>query len=79
MSYIDLAYHIIGMIFVWLSVAIMLFMVLGHILDKSLNYLGKRFNTLFVIVEFQFYKKRFKEWVKDNPRHIKLRKKEDEK
>lgn len=62
-------YHWIGFAFVWLSVFTVGFYVLSLFYTIILNWIGKRFKSIWIIYEFQFYKKDFKEWIKVKQRH----------
>ena len=64
-------YYWIGLSIFWLSATIGSVIVLGYLLIELLDYLGKKFKILWVMVEFAYYKKEFMEWVKDKKRHPK--------
>jgi len=64
-------YYWIGLSVFWLSATIGSVIVVGYLLKELLDYLGKKFKILWVMVEFAHYKKEFMEWVKDKKRHPK--------
>ena len=65
----DIIYHWIGFAIVWLSVFTAGFFTLAFFCELIINWIVRRFKLVWGIVEFQFYKKDFKEWVKDKQRH----------
>lgn len=68
----NIIYHWIGFAFVWLSILTAGFFTLAFFYEIIINWIGKRFKSIWIIYEFQFYKKDFKEWVKDKQRHKNL-------
>lgn len=64
-------YYWIGLSVFWLSSIIGSVIVVGYLFKELLDYLGKKFKILWVMVEFAHYRKEFKEWVKDKTRHPK--------
>jgi len=64
-------YYWIGLIVFWLSVTIGSIIAIGFLIRIILDELGRRFKTLWIIVEFAYYRAEFKEWVKDKKRHQK--------
>ena len=64
-------YYWIGLVVFWLSATIGIVVAIGYLVNILLNELGRRFKTLWIIVEFAHYRKDFKEWVKDKKRHKK--------
>jgi hypothetical protein len=64
-------YYWIGLIVFWLSATIGSVLVVGFLGKTLLDELGRRFKTLWIMVEFAHYRKDFKEWVKDKKRHKK--------
>ena len=64
-------YYWIGLIFFWLSATIGSIIAIGFLIRIILDELGRRFKTLWRIVEFAYYRADFKEWVKDKKRHPK--------
>ncbi len=68
----NIIYHWIGFAFVWISVVVASLVTLTFLYETILNWIGRRFKSVWGIVEFQIYKKDFKEWVKDKQRHKKL-------
>jgi uncharacterized protein involved in cysteine biosynthesis len=65
----NIIYHWIGFAVVWLSVLIGLLYIVGWLFEQIGNAIGRKYKALWIIFEFQFYKKDFKEWVKDKERH----------
>lgn len=65
----NIIYQWIGFAFFWLSFFVIACFVLALFYEFVMNWLGSKFKSLWVIIEFQFYKKEFKEWVKDKERH----------
>lgn len=63
-------YYWIGLSVFWLSATIGSVIIVSYLLKELLNYLGKKFKILWVMVEFVYYKKDFIEWVKDRPNGI---------
>lgn len=61
-------YYITGLIAIWsiLITSILVLLALG--VTKLLNYLGRTNGSIWIIVEYAFYRKQFKEWVKDKER-----------
>ena len=61
-------YYITGIVFIWsiLITSILVLLALG--VTKLLNYLGRINGSIWIIVEYAFYRKQFKEWVKDKER-----------
>jgi len=64
-------YNWIGLGVFWLSAGIGTLLLVGYIGKLILDELGRRFKVLWWVVEFAYYRKEFKEWVKDKPRHPK--------
>lgn len=62
-------YYWIGLSVFWLSATIGSVIIVSYLLKELLNYLGKKFKILWVMVEFVYYKKDFIEWVKAKERH----------
>ena len=64
----DTLYYITGIIAIWsiLITSILVLLALG--VTKLLNYLGRTNGSIWIIVEYAFYRKQFKEWVKDKER-----------
>lgn len=65
----NIIYHWIGFAVIWLSVITIAFFILAFFYEMIINWIGRRFKSVWIIFEFQFYKKEFKEWVKNKPRH----------
>lgn len=65
-------YYWIGLSVFWLSATIGSVIVVSYLLKELLDYLGKKFKILWVMVEFVYYKKDFIEWVKAKERHPNL-------
>ena len=64
-------YYWIGLVVFWLSATIGSVLAIGFLGETLLNGLGRRFKTMWIMVEFAYYRKDFKEWVKDKKRHKK--------
>ncbi len=64
-------YYWIGLVVFWLSATIGSVVVIGFLGKILLDELGRRFKTMWIMVEFAYYQKDFKEWVKDKKRHKK--------
>ena len=62
-------YYWIGLVVFWLSAIIGSGVVVYFLGEIILNELGRRFKIFWVMIEFIYYKKDFKEWVKDKERH----------
>lgn len=61
-------YNLIGKIVIWLSAGYIIFKLLSSILISVINWLGEKGIFLWKFVEFIYYRKEFKEWVKDKER-----------
>lgn len=61
-------YHWIGFIIFWLSAIIGTLTCLGFLCIKLLNVLAEYKKTMWIVVEFAYYKQQFLEWVKDKER-----------
>ena len=64
-------YYWIGLVVFWLSAMIGSVISIGFLVKKILDELGRRFKIMWIMVEFSYYRKEFKEWVKDKKRHPK--------
>ena len=64
-------YHWIGLVVFWLSVPTGLFIIFQFAIMWMMNILCKKWNSIWMIVEFGYYKKDFKNWVKNKNRHPK--------
>jgi hypothetical protein len=65
-------YYYVGFsTFLILSLIAFLFLFI-NLFEWVVNQLGKRFKNIWIIIEFQFYRKEFKEWVKTKERHEKM-------
>jgi hypothetical protein len=65
-------YYYVGFsTFLILSLIGFLFLFI-NLFEWVVNQLGKRFKNIWIIIEFQFYRKEFKEWVKTKERHEKM-------
>lgn len=62
-------YYWIGLVVFWLFATIGSVVAIGFLGRILLDELGRRFNTMWIMVEFSYYRKDFKEWVKDKKRH----------
>ncbi len=66
--------------FAWIGFIVMIvlsvflaFFLLYQLYVFVLNSLGKRFKEMWSIIEFMYYRKEFKEWVKNKERHPKAK------
>lgn len=61
-------YYITGLIIIWATsiASILMLLVLG--ITKLLNIIGRKYGSSWIIVEYAFYRKQFKEWIKDKER-----------
>jgi hypothetical protein len=66
-------YNYAGFIFLWMSIAIGMTFILTLFYIFFVNWIGKKWKNSFMILEFIIYRKEFKEWVKDKPRHKNLK------
>lgn len=57
-------YYYIGLVVFWLSAGIAIVLVVGTIGKVLLDELGRIFKMMWIIVEFAYYRKEFKEWLK---------------
>ena len=62
-------YYWTGFVFFWLMAIIGCLAMLIVLYTSIFNWISRNYKSLWIIVEFQFYRKQFKEWVKDQPRH----------
>lgn len=67
-------YTWIGRIAVWLFVGYVVFKILAFIMVEVINWLGKKFDTSWILIEYIYYRKDFKEWIKDKQRIVKKKK-----
>lgn len=65
-------YYFIGFSFFWISSLIAFVYVTYYFIKLTGDAIGRKYKFLWIIVEFQFYKKDFKEWVKDKERHVNM-------
>lgn len=68
----DVLYYWTGFSLVWLALSSLLFIVVRWVFIKTMNKLGGIFSSMWHFIEFIFYRKYFKEWVKDKERHPKI-------
>lgn len=66
-------YNYAGFVFLWMSIAIGMAVILTLFYVFFVNWIGKKWKNSFMILEFIIYRKEFKEWVKDKPRHKNLK------
>lgn len=64
-------YSWIGLVVFWLSATIGSALAIGFLHKILLDKLGRKFKTMWIMVEFAYYRKEFREWVKDKKRHPK--------
>lgn len=64
-------YYWIGLVVFLLSAIIGSVIAIGFLAKILLDELGRRFKTMWIMFEFAYYRKQFKEWVKDKKRHPK--------
>ena len=62
----------IGRIAVCLCFGFLAFKLIGYILESLINWMGKRWNNMWAFIEYLYYRKDFKEWVKNKQRHSKM-------
>ena len=58
----------IGFLVVWLLLTVIGFLILGYIIVNVTNWLGSKFKTMWIFIEYMYYRTQFKEWVKDKER-----------
>ena len=61
-------YYWIGFIVVWLSAFVGMVRIITFLLKILIDKLGKIYLWPWFIIEYVFYKHKFKEWIKDKPR-----------
>jgi hypothetical protein len=66
-------YYWIGLVVFWLSAITGSVVLIGYITLLLLNESGKKIKTMWIIVEYAFYRKKFKSWVKDKERHPRMK------
>ena len=66
-------YLCIGKLAVWLCFAFLLIKLIGYIFVSIVNWAGDRWNNLWAFIEYLYYRKEFKDWVKDKERHSKMK------
>lgn len=62
----------IGRLAVWLCFGFLIFKLIGYVLENLINWMGKRWNNMWAFIEYLYYRKDFKEWIKDKERHPKM-------
>lgn len=67
-------YAWIGRIATWLFVGYVLLKIISFILIEVINWLGKKFDSSWILIEYIYRRKEFKEWTKDKQRIIKKNK-----
>ena len=68
-------YYWCGLMFSVVSSFAIFGLAIAWVYEKTVNKLADVFKNMWVMLEYQFYKKEFKEWVKNKPRHPKMRSK----
>lgn len=63
------AYNWIGFIVMYLSAFLGSAIAIAFIFKLILNVLGSKFYWMWIIIEYMYYRKDFKEWVSDKERH----------
>lgn len=66
-------YRTIGKIYFWVCFSTGTVIIFLFTIIVLFNLLGRKFKTLWIVVEFVYYRKDFKEFVKDKKRHPKLK------
>jgi hypothetical protein len=61
-------YHWMGLIWFWASVCLVSFYIAGKLFIAIMNWLGRRFSSMWTFLEFMYYREEFLEWVKDKER-----------
>lgn len=64
----DLIYNWIGFIVFWLAAVFGMFLFVYYSVTRIYHSVGKKLNTLKVMLEYAYHRKKFKEWVKDKGR-----------
>ena len=59
-------YFIIGKIVVVITSGSVVIVSAWYVIARIVDFIGKRFNTLWRVVEYAYYHKQFKKWMKDN-------------
>lgn len=59
-------YTLIGMAVVVITSASVIGISAWLLLTYTIDFFGKRFNSLWRIVEYAYYHKQFKKWMRDN-------------
>jgi hypothetical protein len=62
-------YYIVGFSFIWLSAITVGVFVTYYLFKTILDYLGEIFSILWNMLEYVYYRRSFKEWVKNKKRH----------
>lgn len=64
----------VGRLAVWLCFGFLLFKLIGWIMVNAINWLSTKFNVMWNVFEYFYYRQDFKEWVKAKERHPKSKK-----
>lgn len=67
----DKFYYWCGLILTWGSTIGMSLFILCLLYEKVINKLAEVFKNMWTILEYQYYKKEFKEWIKTKKRQVK--------
>lgn len=59
-------FKVIGMFVVGLSSFCVVVFGAWYVIEKVIDFFGRRFNSLWRVVEYAHYHKQFKKWMKDN-------------
>ena len=70
----DKIYYWVGLLSVWVGFGYITIKIIGLILITLINWLGNRFDKMWFFLEFLYYRKDFKEFVKDKQRHPRIKK-----
>lgn len=70
----DRIYFWIGLLAVWLGIGYLAVKIIGFILIALINWAGDKFDKMWLFMEFLYYRKEFKDWIKDKQRHPRMNK-----
>lgn len=65
--------NIVGYYVFWLSAILGSLILIGILTKKLLNYIGRNYRKIWIIIEYLIYREEFKEFMKDKERHEKLK------
>jgi hypothetical protein len=67
-------YYWVGLIAIWSGIVYLTIKITCLILISLINCMGDKFDKMWFFMEFIYYRKKFKEWVKDKERHPRMKK-----